>query len=93
MLRAVIVGILFMPYIAAVGNLQQPAPPGLTMHTLEEIYQKLSVMENKIDAIQQQMAITSSSTKTMRLICYSDSSRTSCAYLYMIDHGRMTIRL
>jgi hypothetical protein len=48
----VIIGaVLFMPYLASAGQLQPSASPAPTMHTLEDIYQKLSAMENDIKFI------------------------------------------
>jgi hypothetical protein len=55
------------------------------MHTLEEIYQKLSVMEGEIDAIQQKMGIT---TTTSSGITTTTSSSIPPRFL---DNGNGTV--
>jgi hypothetical protein len=43
---------LVLPAIIQAGQLTPSAPPAPTMKSLDELYQKMSVMENKINTLQ-----------------------------------------
>jgi len=44
--------VLFFPGLIGAGELEPPGPPTGTMHTLDEIYNKLNTIEDKIDQLQ-----------------------------------------
>lgn len=48
---AIITAVLFVPGMVKAGSLEPTAPPGPTMKTLEDIYQKLSAMESEINIL------------------------------------------
>jgi hypothetical protein len=46
MMTIVAVAILIIPIVSIAGDLKPPGPPGPTMHTLDEIYNKLDQLRN-----------------------------------------------
>ena len=51
MITAFVIMALVLPGPIRAGELEPPGPPGPTMHTLDEIYNKLTAIEAKVDAL------------------------------------------
>jgi len=50
MMTAFVATALFLPGLLCAGNLEPSVPPGPTMHTLDEVYDKLEVIDGKFDS-------------------------------------------